>query len=142
MNEIMKITIEAKKENLSKILSFCVGFLNTEIYHGYRNNLLLVAVEEVFTNIASYAYSDEIGYAQLELVRTNENTIKATFKDSGCPFSPVEYDSNNRAKDNIDKLVPGGLGVYIVKNSMKNLKYERIGDCNVFSFETAAEEEE
>ncbi len=136
----MKMEIEAKKENLGRIMSFCNDFMVSEIHPDYSNNLLLVAVEEIFTNISSYAFCDKIGYAELELLRTNENTIKAIFTDNGCPFNPLEFESDSRAKDNIENLIPGGLGLYIVKNTMKNLNYEYVGGCNIFSFETAAEE--
>lgn len=135
----MKIKIEAKKENLSKVISFCEDFLVSEFNPDYRNNLLLVAVEEIFTNISSYAFGNKTGYAEIELLRTDENKIRASFKDNSCPFNPIEFKSDKRAKDNIDNLVPGGLGLYIVKNSMTNLKYEYNGDCNIFSFETAKE---
>lgn len=140
MIEVMKIKIEAKKENLGKIMSFCNDFMISEFHPDCSNNLLLVAVEEIFTNISSYAFSDKVGYAELELLRTNKNTIRVIFTDNGCPFNPIEFESDNRAKNNIDNLTPGGLGLYIVKNTMKNLKYEYIGGCNIFSFETAAEE--
>lgn len=136
----MKIKIEAKKENLSRVISFCEDFLVSEFNPDYRNNLLLVAVEEIFANISSYAFGNKTGYAEIELLRTDENKIRVSFKDNGCPFNPLEFESDNHAKNNIDNLVPGGLGLYIVKNSMTNLKYEYNGDCNIFSFETAKEE--
>lgn len=141
MNEIMKIKLEAREKNLNKVISFCKDFLTSEIHSDYNNNLLLVAVEEIFINISSYAYQDKIGYAELELIHTDENMIKATFTDRGSPFNPLEFDSGKRARDNIDSLIPGGLGIYIVKNTMKNLKYEYIDGCNIFSFETTAEEQ-
>lgn len=136
----MKIKIEAKKENLGKIMSFCKDFMISKIHTDYSNNLLLVAVEEIFTNISSYAFSNEIGYTEIELLLTDKNTIKVIFTDNGRPFNPLEFESDSRAKDNIENLIPGGLGLYIVKNTMKNLKYEYIGGCNIFSFETVAEE--
>lgn len=136
----MKIKLEAKIENLDKLIFFCKNFLTSEISPDYNNNLFIVAVEEIFTNISSYAFGNEIGCAELELIRTNENMIKATFMDRGYPFNPIEFDSNSRAKENIDKLVSGGLGLYIVKSTMKNLKYENVGGCNIFSFETEVEE--
>lgn len=135
----MKIKLEAKIENLDKIISFSKNFLASEISSDYNNNFLIVAIEEIFTNISSYAFGKKVGSAELELVRTNDNTIKATFTDSGYPFNPIEFDSNSRAKENVDNLVSGGLGLYIVKNTMKNLKYENVGGCNIFSFETAVE---
>lgn len=138
----MKIKVEAKKENLHQIMSFCNNFIISQCSPDYSSNLLLVAVEEVFTNIASYAFPEEVGYAELELLLINENIIKVTFSDNGCPFNPIEFESDVRAKDNIKSLIPGGLGLYIVKNTMKNLKYEYIGGCNIFSFETAVEEKD
>lgn len=137
----MKIRLEAKTENLNKVMAFCKDFLISEIHSGYNDNLLLVAVEEVFTNISSYAGQDKTSYAELELTRTSEDMIRAVFTDNGLPFNPLEFDSDQTAKDNLDSLIPGGLGIYIVKNTMKNLKYEYAGGCNIFSFETAVEEQ-
>lgn len=135
----MKIKIEAKTENIVRLMSFCQDFLLAEFGPDYNGNLLFVAVEEVFTNIASYSFPEGSGYAGIELLRMDENTAKAVFTDGGIPFNPLEFASGERARDNIDRLVPGGLGIYIVKKTMKNLRYEYIGGCNIFSFEAPLE---
>ena len=116
-------------------MAFARDFLCIEFHTHHDNNLFFVALEEIFTNIASYAFGAEGGDAELELVRLNGGTLRATFRDAGRPFDPVAFDSSSRAQSTIDELSPGGLGIYLVKNTMQNLIYARVDGRNVFSFE-------
>ncbi len=135
----MKITIPTEKKNLDKLMAFARDFLRIEFHTQHDNNLFFVALEEIFTNIASYAFDAEGGSAELELVRLDSGTLRATFRDAGRPFDPVAFDSSSRAQSSLDELSPGGLGIYLVKNTMQNLTYARVDGCNVFSFEWAVE---
>lgn len=92
----------------------------------------LVAVEEIFVNIASYAYTETEGNVDIELTVTQERA-HICFTDEGIAFDPL-------AKEDPDINAPaeerqiGGLGIYMVKKTMDGVKYERVDDKNVFSF--------
>ena len=133
----MKIRLSAKNENLSKLLAACENYLFSEF--SAASHLLFMAIEEAFVNIASYAYENKNGYVDFEILRTDDNRVRVTFTDSGVPFDPIHFNDDETAKKHIDNLIPGGLGIALIKHAMENLKYEYTNGNNVFSFETVLE---
>ena len=92
----------------------------------------LVAAEEIFVNIASYAYPDSEGDMDVDFTIV-DNTVKIVFTDSGIPFDPVskpDPDVNASAEER----GIGGLGIYMVKKSMDGIIYEYKDNKNVLSF--------
>ena len=92
-----------------------------------------IAVEEVFVNIAHYAYNPEVGKATIRVeIIDDPLSIVMTFMDNGIPYDPL-------AKDDPDVTLPpeerkiGGLGVYMVKESMDDVKYEYRNGQNILT---------
>lgn len=135
----MKIQLKAITENLTKLISVCTDYLILEFSSDDGFNLLITAVEEAFVNIASYAYKNEPGYVDFEIFRTDNNRVKVIFSDSGIPFNPIMFNRSKNTKKNLDLLIPGGLGIELIKRSMKNLQYKYINGKNIFSFEAIRE---
>ena len=92
-----------------------------------------IAVEEVFVNIAHYAYNPEVGKATIRVeVIDDPLSIVMTFMDNGIPYDPL-------AKEDPDVTLPpeerkiGGLGVYMVKECMDDVKYEYRNGQNILT---------
>ena len=97
---------------------------NTKII--YQINLV---IEEVFVNIANYAYKDKEGYCTLSIEIEN-NKVILTFEDSGIPFNPLEKsdpDISLPAK----KRAVGGLGIFLTKRIMDDVKYKYENNKNI-----------
>ena len=97
---------------------------NTKII--YQINLV---IEEVFVNIANYAYKDKEGYCTLSIEIEN-NKVILTFEDSGIPFNPLEKsdpDISLPAK----KRAVGGLGIFLTKRIMDEVKYKYENNKNI-----------
>ena len=115
-------------------LSRVQDFLKTELKNaGFRkdeiNQVLLVA-EEIFINIAKYAYKGEVGECNIIIHVNNDNTLVCTFEDSGTPFNPLKRtdpDLNVSAR----KRNVGGLGIYMSKNIMDNIEYQYENNKNI-----------
>ena len=137
----MRIRLTANKEDLNKLLSACREYLKSEFPSNCNFNLLYMSIEEAFINIASYAYDGQDGYVDFEIIALDENRIKIIFTDGGKPFNPVEFKSEINAKNNIDNFIPGGLGIDLIKKTMKNLQYKYINEKNIFSFEAILEKD-
>lgn len=135
----MKIQLKATKENLTKLISACKYYLISEFSSDDGFNLLITAVEEAFVNIASYAYKNDTGCVDFEIFRIGNERVKVIFSDSGIPFNPIMFNSGKNVKNNLDILIPGGLGIKLIKKSMKNLQYKYINKKNIFSFEAIRE---
>ncbi len=81
-----------------------------------------VCVEEIFVNIASYAYRDTVGRVEMELEVT-ENTFRMLFCDSGSPYNPLEKSAPDITLSATERNV-GGLGIFMVKEMMDIVTYE------------------
>ena len=93
-----------------------------------RQMTLEICVEEVFVNIASYAYGEETGEAFiLEEIRPND--IMLCFKDRGIPYNPLEKEDPDTTLS-VEERKIGGLGVYMVKTMMDSVSYEYRDNCN------------
>ena len=136
---MMKAILEvpALKENLSHVISF-VGERLEEAGCGMKLQIQLeTAVEEIFINIASYAYPDGMGSAVIELSCEN-GTTEITFTDQGVPFDPL-------ARTDPDTALPaearpiGGLGILMVKKMMDKVTYRRENGCNILTIQKSTE---
>lgn len=92
---------------------------------------ITVCVEEIFVNIAHYAYPFGEGDMTLE-ADIEDGVLSLTFVDSGIPFDPL-------AKEDPDITLPaeerdvGGLGILMVKKVMDTVNYERRDGKNILS---------
>ncbi len=91
-----------------------------------------VAVDEIFSNIANYAYPDQTGKAEIIVeALTDPRAVRITFKDQGMDFNPLEQPDPD-VTASADKRKTGGLGIYIVKRSMSKVEYQRENGFNIF----------
>ena len=92
-----------------------------------------VAVEEIFINIASYAYGNEVGNAEI-ILDINDSNTKATitFVDEGIPYNPLEKDDPDTTLSADERQI-GGLGIFIVKKSMDSVEYKNQEGKNILT---------
>ncbi len=124
------ITMQASMENLPKVKSFVNEKLDmTETPKKVRMNIHL-SVEEIFTNICSYAYKTGVGDVTIEIeLNDNKDTISITFVDTGIPYNPIEKPAPV-VKGGAGTRKIGGLGIFITKKLMDNMSYEYINNEN------------
>ncbi len=83
-----------------------------------------VAVEELYTNICNYAYPKGEGTAEVTADIVGElPEVEITLRDAGKPYNPLEKDDPDLDVEPEDRQI-GGLGIFMVKNSMDELRYE------------------
>ncbi len=90
-----------------------------------------LATDEIFTNIASYAYGKEKGEVEVT-IRSDEHSITITLTDSGAPFNPLSLPSPDTTLG-IDERKIGGLGIYLVRELMDNVTYLRENGRNILT---------
>ena len=122
---------EAKVENLDNVL----GFMEDELLsHGCSMKLVMpinISLEEMFVNIASYAYEPKTGDATITVDFEGDDVI-IQLRDTGMEFDPlakIDPDINASAEERDI----GGLGIYIVKKYMDHCEYERKDNTNIFT---------
>ena len=128
-----EMVVAAKKENLPQVSDFLEDYL---MELGCPMGAVIqtsVAVEEIFVNIASYAYGEEGGDAKITLdVPEGKKGVVITFRDSGIPYDPLAKEDPDVTLSAEDRSV-GGLGIYMVKQSMDELDYVYEDGMNVLT---------
>jgi len=81
-----------------------------------------IALEELFVNVARYAYPDSKGTVKIG-IDVSDGVIAVRFIDSGVPFNPVAKPDPD-ITESAEKRKIGGLGIYMVKKSMDSMEYE------------------
>jgi sigma-B regulation protein RsbU (phosphoserine phosphatase) len=127
-NPLKKLEIEAGIENLNKVLEF----VNTELdQRGCPSGIqgeIDTAAEEIFMNIANYAYNPDKGNAAIFISVTDKAIIR--FEDTGRPYNPLEQAGPDLNKPLMERE-PGGLGIFLVLKLMDNVEYSRVENKNV-----------
>lgn len=116
-------TFHADKQNLPLVIDFLESFLQKS---GVRSQDLLdlqLAVDEAFTNIASYAYGPEGGDVDI-CIDVFESEITITITDSGKAFDPLSLGPPD-IKGGVDERQIGGLGIYLIRQVTDNVTYLR-----------------
>jgi anti-sigma regulatory factor (Ser/Thr protein kinase) len=119
-----ELTLEAVLENVETAQEFVNGCLkNTECPVKIVTQIN-IAVEEIFANIAHYAYASGTGSATIGVeVLDNPLTAVITFTDRGVPYNPVQKKDPDISLS-VEERDIGGLGIYMVKKSMDDVSYE------------------
>lgn len=92
-----------------------------------------IAIDEIITNIASYAYGSEGGdFTVLADVQEEPRLIKLCFIDSGIPFDPLQNADPDTSLSAEERQI-GGLGIYLVKKTMDEVRYEYSDNHNILT---------
>ena len=124
-----EIIIEAKIENLYKVMDFINSALDSGNCTAKLKNDINIAVEELFINVASYAYNSRGGViVGIDI----DDSITLKIADSGKPFNLLEKTDPDISKPIMEREI-GGLGILMVKKLMDDISYEYIDNKNVLT---------
>ena len=92
-----------------------------------------IAIEELFSNIAHYAYNPETGQATVRVeVIEDPPAVTITFIDNGVPFDPLVKADPDTTLSAEEREI-GGLGIYMVKKSIDDITYEYKNGQNILT---------
>ncbi|MBR0218336.1 MAG: SpoIIE family protein phosphatase [Clostridia bacterium] len=122
--KLNELTLEAKVENLDEVLAFVDGQLE-QLNCPLKTQMQIdVAVEELYVNIAHYAYTPNVGIATIRVdTLPDPLAVAITFIDRGIPYDPLKKPDPDVTLPAEDRQI-GGLGIYMVKKSMDTIDYE------------------
>lgn len=127
------LTVIAAVENLDEVNSFVLKRLEK---YGCEKKVLMqirLAVEEIFVNIASYAYDPSVGPAEVRCeVLDDPLRVVIQFLDGGKPFDPLAKEDADISEEALLER-EGGLGIFLVKETMDDVKYEYRDGKNVLT---------
>ncbi len=128
-----ELTVDALVSNLDQVLAFVDGQLETMDCSMKAQMQRDVAVEEIYVNIANYAYAPETGKAYISVRPDPENaSVTIEFRDNGIPFDPLAKADPDVTLSAEERNI-GGLGIYMVKKSMDAMEYSRKDGQNILT---------
>lgn len=125
------IVVDARPDNLQQIMEFTDAFLETRACSMKTQMLIDLCVEEIFVNIAHYAYPDGTGTAELRLTE-EDGVVTLIFMDSGVPYDPLQRTDPDVTLSAEDRQI-GGLGIFLVKKNMDSVSYRYEDGKNIFT---------
>lgn len=130
---VNELETTASVDELDKVIGFVDEMLESADCPMNIQLQIELAVEEIFVNIASYAYAPGTGNAVIKVSLSGEPAVaEITFKDSGVPYNPL-------AREDPDVNLPaserevGGLGIFLTKKNMDKVAYEYRDGMNIFT---------
>lgn len=119
-----ELIVDATIDNMPKVMGF-VDEQMEQLGCPMKTQMQVdVAVEELFSNIAFYAYDTETGIAVIRVeVEKNPPAVEITFIDNGIRYNPLAKPDPDITLSAEERKI-GGLGIYMVKKSMDNVSYE------------------
>ena len=125
-----ELYLDAVIENLDRVLDFVNTELEAHDCDMKVQTQISIAIEEIFVNIAHYAYKPEVGGVSIRVAVADEIVIE--FEDKGIPYNPLEKidpDINRTAEER----EIGGLGIFMVKKFMDSIEYRNIDKKNILT---------
>lgn len=126
-----ELTAAATVENIDTVTAFVNEQLEALECPVKAMMQIDIAIDELFGNIAHYAYHPEIGSATVRVEVAEEPlAVIITFIDHGIPYDPLAAEDPDTTLSAEERSV-GGLGVYMVKKSMDEITYEYKNGQNI-----------
>ena len=111
-----ELTLQAKVDNLGQVMDLVEEQLTPA---GCKMKTLMqvqIAVEEIFVNIAHYAYGESVGMVTIQVdvegAPGQEQAAVITFADSGTPYNPLEREEPDLGLS-VEERPVGGLGIFM-----------------------------
>ncbi len=128
-----ELTVDAAIENIPAVTAFVEEQLEQYNCPMKAQMQIDIAIDELFSNIAQYAYTPKTGKATVRVeVTENPMAVVITFIDNGVPYDPLAKADPNVSLPADERQI-GGLGIFMVKKSMDDISYEYKDGQNILT---------
>ena len=128
---MQELNLEASVANIPAVTDFVNAILEELDCPMKAQMQIDVAIDELFSNIAQYAYAPGTGPATVRIeTEQDPPAVILTFIDQGMPFDPLAMEDPDITAP-AEKRSIGGLGVFLVKKTMDDMRYERRDGQNI-----------
>ena len=135
MSERNEMTVEATLENIPSVTAFVDERLEALDCPMKAQMQIDVAIDELFSNIARYAYDPVTGPATVRVdVDREPLAVRITFIDHGKPYDPLAKADPDVTLSAEARQI-GGLGIFMVKKTMDDVRYEYKDGQNILTVE-------
>ena len=128
-----KLTVRAEEDSLYMVLEMIDKVLDDAGCSARAKKQIGMAVEEIFINIASYAYPDGDGEAEILINILDEPLLaEITISDAGDAYDPLAKPDPDLEME-VEERQAGGFGIYLVKEVMDEISYRREDGRNILT---------
>jgi len=128
-----EITLPANFDNIHVVIGFITEQVEPLNCPAEIEVQLSVVIDEIFGNIARYAYAPDEGPATVRFeIREDPRQILITFIDRGMPFNPLNASDPDTTLPARQRRI-GGLGIFMVKSTMDGMSYEYRDGQNILT---------
>lgn len=128
-----ELVVKALTDNLETVLKFVDSELEEYDCPPKAMVQLDIAVEELFVNIVNYAYGPDTGSATIRVeLAEDPRAVMITFIDGGIPYDPLAKPDPDTTLS-VEEREIGGLGIFMVKKSMDDMRYEYKDGNNILT---------
>ena len=128
-----ELTIAATVENIEAVTAFVDEQLEALECPMKAQMQIDIAIDELFGNIAHYAYNPDVGEATVRVeVMEDPLSVVITFIDGGVPYDPLTQADPDITLSAEERAI-GGLGIFMVKKTMDEITYRYENGSNILS---------
>ena len=128
-----ELTIAATVENIGAVTDFVDAQLEALDCPMKAQMQINIAIDELFGNIAHYAYNPDVGEATVRVeVEEEPLSVIITFIDGGVPYDPLQAADPDTTLSAEERAL-GGLGIFMVRKSMDEITYRYENGRNILS---------
>ena len=128
-----ELTVDAAIENIPAVTAFVDEQLEQYDCPVKAQMQIDIAIDELFSNIAHYAYTPKTGKATVRVEVTEDPmAVVITFIDNGVPYDPLAKADPDITRPASEREI-GGLGIFMVKKSMDEITYEYKNGQNILT---------
>lgn len=123
INTAQELIVDAKVENLPLVNEF-VEKVMAPLEPSMKVQMQIdLVVEEIFVNIANYAYGEGQGKAILQVqVTDSPPAVELVFMDEGMPYNPLDREEPD-PEQSLEERKIGGWGIFLVKKNVDEVTY-------------------
>ena len=130
-----ELKVKALLDNIPAVTAFIDAELEALDCPLKAQTQIDVAIDELFSNVARYAYKTEEGDVEVRFAFDQPTrTASITFIDRGVPFDPLAKEDPDVTLTAEERGI-GGLGIYLVKKTMDRVEYRREEGYNILTIE-------
>ncbi len=128
----MTLNIKNNISDLSRLAPFIEQLAETFDVYPDKVFKINLALDEAMANVVSYAYPEGTE-GEITLTAEKENDILVLkIIDEGAPFDPTKEGDVDTTLS-VEERPIGGLGIFLIKQMMDTVAYQRIGNKNVLT---------
>lgn len=131
MSNMKVLKVPASDDKLYEVQDFVNAELEENDCPMATQLLIEISLEELFVNISHYAYPEGNGWAEIH-VGVEDGVMELTLIDGGIPFDPLAKPDPDVTLLAEERQI-GGLGIYMVKQKMDAMEYQRKDDKNILT---------